>query len=353
MSAHQLFFTRLGVVHFLTSISAVVFILAALLAPQIASANTLPIGVIERQSCGDTTIDIYGYGAGMMYNTNAIGVINQHVSHISATQGCAVVEWETSTPAATLVIFANLSDEPVSIDLEDENFGYPYASTQNNAGIAEHAAVLSGLEPGKAYSYRTVTRSHPSAPPQISDPQVLIAGPAFIVAVPVVVPSEPTAPKFDAEKFPIIPSTEVEVETPVVEEKMEEKVPAAVTAVSKAFGGITREGALFKRIKSFFVFENAGFLESDRYIVPVLLFLGLIFILQKFILPAFNVSLRNPLLYWLFGSIVLAVVSATFMFYYVTLISITLFLAVLAWYLLENVSEVEDIKMIEADKKDR
>lgn len=79
-----------------------------------------------------------------------------------------------------------------------------------------------------------------------------------------------------------------------------------------------------------------GLFEEDKYIVPTLFFLGLVFLLQRLVLPAFGLTLKKPILYWLIGSVVLTVLSALFMMYYVTLIGIALFLGLLAWYLLKN-----------------
>jgi len=353
-----------------------VLLTATILLPQVSSADTLPIGVTERQTCGAFSVDIYSYGGGLMYSVTPTINSHQRLSYISPTENCAVVEWQSSIPAASQVLFSELGSEPVSIDLTAENFGYPYASTQNNAGTASHTAVLEGLTPGQAYSYRLVTRSHPSAIPTISDARVLIAGPSTALPTPVVtvtpvtaVPSAPvptptpvpvvtlppvTTEQFDAEKFPIAP---VATDTPKVASTSEEdntvSVPSAVTAADDALGETSKEGSMWARIKGFFaglmpddsrfsLSSNIGLFEKDRYIIPALFFLGLLFLLQQLVLPAFSVSLKNPILYWLSGAVVLTVLSAVFMFYYVTLIGIALFLGLLAWYLLQSLPEDQD-----------
>ncbi|MBL4644389.1 MAG: hypothetical protein JKX80_00810 [Candidatus Pacebacteria bacterium] len=342
-----------------------VSIIFSLLLPQSVSADTLPSGVLERESCGASTVDIYGYGAGMMQSAEPIIISNQRVSFISSTEGCAVVEWQSTTPAATQVLFAPLTEEPISIVLGEANFGYPFASQQNNAGVADHRAILTGLETGKAYSYRLVTRSHPSAIPTISDSRVLIAGPSVAFTppsitppvVPITIPVTPT-PLFDAEKFPIIPSRVEIPETTIPtaptqaisDDTVTVTVPAAIVAASEALGGVSQEKALLKNIGGFFsnlvpkaerlsFSSSIGLFDKDRYIIPTLFFLGLLFLLQQLVLPAFNVNLKNPTLYWLLGATVLSVVSAVFMLYYVTLIGIALFLGLLAWYLVKNVPE--------------
>lgn len=338
-------------------------ICAAILIPQTASANTLPTGTLERQTCGAFVVDVKGYGAGMMHTLDPIGIANRRLSYIDPVHNCAVVQWSSSIPAATQVLFAELGDEPVTINTSiDPNFGYPHATTQNNAGLASHTAILEGLKPGVAYSYRLVTRAHPSAIPHISDAHVLIAGPVTPPVVPpVITPTPiPTPPpvKFDAEKFPVTPTPST-INTPTISEKDDEKeddtatsVPAAVNAADQALGGISQEGALWERIKAFVaglvpsaerfsLSSNIGLFEKDRFIVPTLFFLLLLFLLQQFVLPAFGVAMQQPVLYWLLGAVVLSLVSAFFMLYYITLIGIALFLGLLAWYLLQSIPEEE------------
>lgn len=350
MSAHNLSFTDTRGLHsFFTMLLIALAFLA--FAPSFVSANTLPAGVLERQTCGDFSVDIQAYGAGMMHNTNPIEISNRRVSHIGATENCAVVQWDSTTPAATQVIFTELVNEPVTVRIEEPNFGYPYATVQNNAGIANHTAILTELEAGKAYAYRLVTRSHPSALPTISDPQVLIAGPAVvttpIVVNPVVVTPKPT---FDAEKFPVVPTQIENKEEQTTTEDTTNVVPSALTAAEDAFGVNSREGSIWPKITGFFVrlvpngerfslHSSIGLFEKDRYIVPAIFLLVVLFLIQQLVLPAFNVSLKNPLLYWLVGSVVLAVLSSVFMLYYITLLAIALFLGILAWYLLQNISE--------------
>jgi len=359
MSVLTISFAQSRMIKFFT---AVLFAATFLLFPLSVSADTLPLGVVERSVCGEFIVDIRGYGSGMMHSTEPVGTSNQRVSYISPTNNCAVVQWQSTAPSATQVLFAELTNEPVTISTAEANFGYPHASTQNNAGIANHTAILEGLEPGKAYSYRLVTRSHPTAIPTISDPRVLIAGPSVVQPVvvtspPVIVlptPVTPPAPLFDAEKFPVSTPGGTEKESVVVvpEQEATTTVPAAIVAAGNAIKDVSREKSLWAGIQRFFsklkpdgdrlnLSSNIGLFEKDRYIIPTLFFLGLLFLLQQLVLPAFSVNLKNPTLYWIFGSVVLTVVSAVFMFYYITLVGIALFLGLLAWYLIKNVPEEE------------
>jgi len=348
--------------------------LTLFLCPQTSAADTLPQGVVEQQSCGSYNVSIMGYGAGMMQNPEPVKVTNARVSLINMSENCAVVQWESNTPAATQVLFTELVNEPVSIELSKENFGYSNATVQNNSGNSSHTAILTGLEPGKAYAYRLVTRSHPSAVPTISDPQVLIASPVVVLTLPqpvvtptppvvIAIPTTTSSPVslFDSEKFPVAvtkpegPVTsvpeELAPETEVTAEP-EVEVPAAVTAAEDAFGN-SRESHFWNSLKGFFskltpdskrwsLSSNIGLFERDRYIVPTLFFLGLLFLLQQLVLPALGMTVKNPLLYWLLGAVALTVVSAVFMLYYVTLVGIALFLGLLAWYLIKSVPEEGD-----------
>tara|TARA_B100000745_G_scaffold187366_2_gene122895 strand:- start:47453 stop:48592 length:1140 start_codon:yes stop_codon:yes gene_type:complete len=341
--------------------------------PQLASASldSLPPGVLERETCGSYSVDIFGYGAGMMQGPGSVQTANAQVSFISSTENCAVVQWESDAPAASQVLFSELSSEPVTIVVSEENFGYPHATVQNNAGNSLHTAILTGLEPGKAYTYRLVTRSHPTAMPTISDPQVFIAGPsvASLASMTPSISGTPTptrsvpAPAFDSEKFPLAPAVTspaakfIDQEAPPTEEETRRDidttstVPAAVTAAEEALDS-SRERDLWTGLQAFFaklipdrdrlrLSSSIGLFEKDRYIIPTLFFLGLLFLLQHLVLPALGMTLRNSTLYWLFGTIVLAIISAVFMFYYITLVAIGLFLGLLAWYLLKSIPEDE------------
>jgi hypothetical protein len=129
-------------------------------------------------------------------------------------------------------------------------------------------------------------------------------------------------------------------------------VPAAITAANEALGA-SQEFDVWLTIKEYLsrlkpaeerlsLSSSVGLFERDRYIVPALFFLGLLFLLQHLVLPALGITLRNPVMYWLLGVVVLTVVSAMFMLYYVTLMGSTLFLGLLVWYLLKSVPAEEE-----------
>ena len=103
----------------------------------------------------------------MMFSATPIEAQDLRLTYADPNAGCAVVQWQSSAPAATKIIFAEFTSEPISIALTEENFGYPFGTPQNNAGLASHTAILEGLEPGKnillPHSYQTssnCTASH-------------------------------------------------------------------------------------------------------------------------------------------------------------------------------------------------
>lgn len=415
----------------LTSLSHIlrVCIVAAaavlLASPHFAAAqtlpHTLPVGVIERHTCGGFSVDIRGFGAGMLHQATAVATHNRRVTFISPTENCAVVEWESETPAASAVIFAPFSDEPVTVDPNNEVFfGYPAGSTQNNAGASVHRAIITDLEPGVAYAYRTVTRAHPTATPTISEAHVLIAGPAVGSAItqpsPVNTSAQPQAPlqptqpagqpgtgatprtfavpvqpdtsappqHVDFEKFTVTPTgadthtsqeqaptpahTDGDGDAPSTEDDTATTTPAAqndtgavrsaLNAAASAFSALnSQEEGFFARVQSWFagmlpggetVGEGTGvnmpsfgigLFESDRYIIPVLLALGALLLVQQVLLPALGIPLKNPLRYWIIGMLVLSVLAIAAMLYYVALVTLALFLGLLAWYLLDGVTD--------------
>ncbi len=374
MSAHHILSRHSGARTFLSFLFVVLVSGIVILTPHITfAAEGLPEGVLERHTCGTTQVDIYGYGAGLMHNAQPIVAYNVQLTTVNNTENCAVLHWDTVHPAATQVVFARADTEPVSIDLAAENFGYPHATVQNNAGIASHTAILEGLEPGVAYSYRVVTRSHPSALPNISDARIFVAGTVAPVVVSPIAPHTPSVPTTSVPSAPVVEQpivapTETEPqETPAVTKTELETptVPSALTAAQQALGN-TRESAFLAGIATFFsqlmpererlsLTSTIGLFKADTYIVPVLFFLVLVFLLQQIVLPAFNVSLKDPLLYWLFGSMVLAILAAVFMLYYVSLVGIAIFLGALARYLMQSTPDetaATEVKLLEtADHK--
>ncbi|MCK5027521.1 MAG: fibronectin type III domain-containing protein [Candidatus Pacebacteria bacterium] len=85
-------------------------------------------------------------------------------------EGMVTIEWNTNKLATSKVVYGlSKNDDGSSItyilDLNDENFGYPFGTDENTPKITEHTVVITGLLPGREYKYRVVSRA---SPPTIS-----------------------------------------------------------------------------------------------------------------------------------------------------------------------------------------
>lgn len=337
-------------------------------AAQAAGTNTV-------ETCGAVQSEIYGYGAGMMHQTDPMTTSNVRITQFSSQEHCAAIQWDTSMPAATKVIYAKVGEAPLNVDSTAEpHFWYPHGTTQNNSGMGFHTAILTDLEPGERYSYRIVNRSHPSAIPQISG-EMFFTMPTVQQRVAVVPPitltvtTSPSTPKTTTQAPPA-PNTppasggatestaKVAVEPTVapsepaaVAANEAPDVIAAATAATSALGsGVLGESTFLERMKRAFSFGRTdatrldltpglGLFAKDKYIVPSLFFLLLLYLLQQLLLPALGVQVDRPLVFWMFGVIALAVLAALLGFFYITLVMLAIFLVLLAWYLLQSAGD--------------
>lgn len=399
--------------------SHILFIaLVVLMFSGVTEASTLPAGIVEQQRCGNTTVDVRAYGAGLMYQPAPIVPQNDRVLEVRPQEGCAVVEWTTPIVATAQIIFAEVGAAPESVDATKPPFyWYPTGTLQNADATGIHRVILSGLTPGKTYSYRLVSRSHPTAVPYISAEKFLtvpLTAPITSSIAPSIVPSVPsastptvavtattTAPSVTYTTKTITETTTVTIPTPVVEvaletavlpetvSKTEESIPTPISAIA-AFES-TKEivadastfWARFARAFSFGasapavhsqvavpapviaetpVVDNSqnllvvhdttapasmnlpgsGLFVNDKYIVPSLFFLVLLYLLQQLLLPALGMKVERPLVFWMFGIIAIAVFAALLKLFYVTIFMLALFLALLAWYILELFDQDEN-----------
>ena len=168
------------------------------------------------QSCGDVDVEIKGFGAGLMYQPRTIQIANQHLSVVSTSEKCAVVEWSTDIPATSQIVFNDFGENGSihALNSEKENFGYLHASPQNNSAYVYHRAILPNLEAGKAYAYRVVSRDYPGGTPSVSEERVLIIPAVTTVAV---VPDDNTPAPVVSESNTTIAGTVNYITKPVVE----------------------------------------------------------------------------------------------------------------------------------------
>mgnify|MGYP001165025387 CR=1 FL=1 len=318
------------------------FTIAVFATPQFASASIV-------QSCGTTSVSIATRGTGMIMGFDPLVASESRLDYLG--EGCAVISWTTSAPAASAVLFTELANEPVTIDLDAPNYGYSDASLQNNAGEVAHTAIIDGLEPGKAYAYRLVSRAHPTALPVISEARVLVAKrePTSIKPAPVTIDTPPP----DS-------STIVSIEATIEGDEVValDTIPAALVAADSAFQDMSSENEMWQRLKDTIPTERLS-LQSDvqlfardRYIIPSLIIIGLLLLLYRYARSVVIHKLKNPYIYGLVVSAVITVLSATFMMYYVTLAGIAVFLGVLAWYLIASVPPEDDVDVKLLETKD-
>lgn len=397
----------------------------------VAYANTdLPPGIIERQQCGSTVVDVRGFGAGLMYQPAPIVPQNDRVTEVRPSEGCAVIEWTTPIVATAQVIIAEMGTQPQSVDAtEPPYYWYPAGTTQNADAVGIHRVVINNLVPGKTYSYRLVSRSHPSAVPYITEekfltvpndaqntapsvptvPTIVPIAPSHTTATPTIaVTTTTTKPKvtyttqlITTTEVVVVPSALAETTTDIVSETttdqtlavITEIAPApvsAITAATSAAALTNTENTFWKRFSRAFSLFNTNktdasernasaetalltvqgnpyesrtnaastikdsaeedvarpaknIVMSDRYIIPSLFFLVLLYLLQQMLLPALGMRVEQPLVFWMFGVIVIAVFAALLKLFYITVFMLAVFLALLAWYILNLFDEHEAV----------
>ncbi len=356
-----------------TSFFALLMVCVSL--PTLAQAQTLPTGVIAQQHCGTASVDIRSYGAGLMMQFEAPEIQNPRVAVRDAAADCVAISWETNMPAAVQIIYAEAAAEPVSIDLDAEYFGYPHATPQNNSGEAMHTAILEGLEAGTTYTYRIVTRAHPTAPPRIGDVRTVTIAPSAPSPVPTTTPVAPppsqSVPSHDSSetatqsaetpsRVPEIASETTATTTPADSDATTtttNAVPSALNAARAGLGAALPEReALTGLLSGFraFVVEPQNFAEltplrffaHDDVIAPVLLFIVVLLLIQHTVQPLTGITIENKALYWLSGSGIFVILAAASGYYYLTFVAIALFLAFLAWYLIRGVPDASPTQRI-------
>jgi len=364
------------------------FALSVFISPLFASASSLPLGVIAERTCGSIKTNVLANGAGMIQGKVPISISQQRLDTINTQDNCAVVKWNTSVPSTSQIIYGELSQEPVSINLSKAHYGYKNATPQNNSGVAKHTAILNFLEPGKTYSYRIVTRAYPNAIPSISEPVVIVMRTTAItnikkvvakqastvqgansakISAAVVAPTK-TPPKNVTTASTLEDSTGSNLYTPTgLQISKEEssngtngsaggiqKVPSIASAVA-VLDKTSQENSLLQKVRNTFsqregkektsqtdtktdVFMANTLLTNNYYVLPLLaLLVVILFLFKKYVVIAFRFTVRGSLLYWLSGAAIGTVAAMLLHYYYIALVGIALFLAFLTVYLLQTV----------------
>ncbi len=134
----------------------------------ITSVFTIPADAASQLSCAGYTVTFKDNDPALIMSNNLI-VTEPQVVAMDTKESCAVVVWNTDKLSTSQVVFAEDSDDNATLDIldktEKEYWGYSNGSAQNNAAQAYHVMIITGLEKGKTYKLRAVSRPHESALP--------------------------------------------------------------------------------------------------------------------------------------------------------------------------------------------
>jgi len=350
-----------------------------LLVLSMASFALLPAQTLADEAqpirCGTYTVQPSFFGAGMVQGIEQFSTTNPRVVFRSTTEKCAVVVWEASTPTASAVVYAPQDSAPTIPVLTDEKYGFMHITPQDNAGNNRHIAILTELAPDTVYVFRTITRAHPTALPHISTAYTVhtdmptntfTSTPETTQAhVPATPPSRPqqqttfettspanttvhagsqsttgkttTFPEYNSvsttipEPSTMIPSIDFELQSDV-----DTSVPTALSAALDAHDVLPQRDG-------FVPLADTTKIAHVGKIVLLIVFVGVAAYLLYSILGPSNVFIRiRPVVILLVLTAVIAVGSVALMWYYLALIGIAGFLALLAWYLISSVPESDE-----------
>lgn len=98
------------------------------------------------------TVVVSGTGGGGQ--SRRLEISNEEAVDIEETS--SVIKWTTSYPATSQVLYSDKCGH--ALDLTKPNYGYAYATEEIPMGVVSHSIFLSGLEPGRIYCFRVVSR---------------------------------------------------------------------------------------------------------------------------------------------------------------------------------------------------
>ncbi len=305
----------------------------------------------------------------------------------SAPEKCVVIRWATDAPATSQVVYTPVS-EFTGIDATAPRLGLKYASVQNNSGDVVHTAIIRGIELGEKYMFYVVSRANPTATPAVSGPYLVTikqkqsekaqqaqkTTPNYIGKTQKAVSSPVSKP------YPVVngnftnkvPKTEnsdkgqdkaeevVATEQSKAQEKTDKelaKVPSVLNALKDA-QNVQEEKVQDSKLKT----EDeksegdegeSAFLKSVwklSFLLPALATILFIWFLQKVILPYLNIVVEKPKVFWLFAMAVFAVAFALLSYFRISLVLVALFLILLGWHLLSEVTE--EVKKQEEEREE-
>lgn len=106
-----------------------------------------------------------GGGGGIIHST-PLEVFNEEVTNTDVsggpTAGTAVIEWDSNLLSTSQVIYGLEENGSYSLNLTVlPYFGYPLGTVEDPIKVIHHVMPISGLEVGKTYIYRVVSRASP------------------------------------------------------------------------------------------------------------------------------------------------------------------------------------------------
>ena len=85
----------------------------------------------------------------------------QAYAPIDLGPGVVRIVWDTNYLSTSQVVYGLASLGPYSIDINDPNFGYPFATVKDINKVDHHVVDITGLAAGETYLYRVVSTASP------------------------------------------------------------------------------------------------------------------------------------------------------------------------------------------------
>jgi len=327
--------------------------------------------------CGPYTTSPSFFGTGMVQGIEQFSITEPSIVFHSATENCAVVTWIASAPTASAVVYDTQENAPSIPQLDTISYGFTYKTPQDNRGNNVHIAILNNLDPNTTYVFRTVTRSHPTALPHISDARTVrinTSSPAPSTPILTTLRTNEhttTAAKTSAQKYSlstsvptvhtsIMPRTEAKDAkvAPAYERALTEipapsptiplinidhdfefvgttSIPIALTAAEEAHKTLSKRDG-------FVVLGGSTSLMHTVKVILIIICIGVVAYLLYSILAPHHFSARvRPVFGALLITALISISAIALMWYYLALVGVALFLGLLAWYLVQSAPEID------------
>ncbi len=356
--------------------------------------------------CAGYSVQLKDSSSGLLYGITRLNIEKPQIIAMDTKQACAVVAWNTDALSTSQVIFAkDTEDKKLDFLNADETtfWGYPNGSAQNNNPQKYHVMIINNLEEGRQYSLRAVSRFHVTALPVVSDELNFVFEPARVIPTKTLTvlitftkttpstqkPVKNVKPVYDIEKFPINPQSaekeDVKEETVIIEENTNTQlvdVIGAANASESLKPAVSRFKTWFKDAFSFGKSTSTEEMKNEdvqiststvantdnkgggnymklilSILLPTVLLVGILYLLQKYIMERISFFNERKTLYWMIGFILFALIFAFVGMNATALVFLAMFLISLAWYLFSSAMDdldedvtPEDVETIVSDE---